>query len=415
MTRSLTSPAALAAASDQCVKCGLCLPHCPTYNVLREEADSPRGRISLIQGLSDGRLSLSDPLVEHLDRCLLCQSCEHVCPAKVPFHDLMVGARRQIGAGGHVKRQTGLRLERILDRPGGGDLLSWLLLVYRFCGLQWLLRHSGLLPAALARTEGYLPSPSPPLGHREYYAANGTERGRIGLFTGCMGRDFDTQTVKSAIRLLTAYGFAVIVPRARHCCGAMRLHRGDIETAQEQARNGLAAFAEFEVDAIVLTSSACAATLGDAIAAEEQVAPVVEICRFLVTHVATEGKVTYRPLQETVAVHTPCSQAHALKDQTSPVELLSRIPDIQLRHLSSSTGHESRCCGGAGSYMLEQAELADRIRQHTLDELAATGAKIAVTTNIGCALHIGKGLREAGVGQRLMHPVTLLSKQLTNT
>lgn len=415
MTRIINSAADLASAADQCVKCGLCLPYCPTYHVLRDEADSPRGRISLIQGLAEGKLSLSEHLVQHLDRCLLCQSCERVCPAKVPFHDLMIGARQQVADSGNIPGKTDHRFERLPDRAIGGKLLAWTRLAYSFSGLQWLLRHSGLLPAKLARAEGYLPPPSLPLANRGYYAAKGPEIGRVGLFAGCMGRDFDTHTLKSAIRLLTAFGYTVILPHSRNCCGAMHLHQGDIETARAQAQESIAAFSGIGVDAVLVTSSACAATLIDAEKPVKQaVPPIFEVCRFLVQCAESERKVGFRPMAETVTVHTPCSQANALRDHSSIIELLSRIPEIELDVLSDRGNSSNRCCGGAGRYMLEQPELADQIREQTLEDIAAGGAGIVVTTNIGCALHIGKGLRENGSVQRIMHPVTLMARQLAN-
>ncbi|MBI1194495.1 MAG: 4Fe-4S dicluster domain-containing protein [Gammaproteobacteria bacterium] len=416
MTSPLTSLTELAKAADQCVRCGLCLPHCPTYGVLREEADSPRGRIALIQGLAEGKLSVSAPLVEHLDRCLLCRSCEHVCPAKVPFHGLMIGAREKIGESGYARKPVDGRVERLLERSDDGKLASWLRLAYQTSGLQWLARRSNLLPAELARAEGYLPPPTALLETRERYDAVGAEIGRVGLFAGCMGRDFDALTLKSAIRLLTAYGYAVVMPSARTCCGALHLHQGDIPKARDQAREALAVFSGLGVDAVIVASSACCATLADAAETGEQAPPVLDICRFVAecakSAAGSGRRVTFRPAENPVAVHIPCSQAHALRDQTSITEILNLIPGIELKTLPSEGGGSVRCCGGAGRYVFDQPALSDRIRERTLDDIADVGADTVVTTNLGCALHIGKGLRESGVGGRVMHPVTLLAERL---
>lgn len=387
---------------------------------MQDEADSPRGRIALVQGLSEGRLPLSEPLRRHLDRCLLCQSCEHVCPAKVPFHELMVGARQRINDTRDTEHVPETWTERLLKRlstpPRNGHFLSWLRVAYQYGGLQWLVRRSGLLPAPLARAEGYLPRASLPLSNQEFYAAQGREIGRVGLFQGCMGRDFDTLTTKSAIRLLTTFGFSVVVPRARQCCGALHLHHGDIAMAERQARDGLDVFSKFEVDTLVLTSSACAAALADAAGRTKHPIQVTEICRYLINCYQTtpefRQRVSFRSLEKHVTIHTPCSQAHALRDQTSVRDLLSWIPGLELRSLPDRGQHAAHCCGGAGRYMLEQPELADRLREVTLKDISANATNIVVTTNIGCALHIGKGLRESGVPTQLMHPVTLMARQL---
>ncbi len=417
MTGSRLSSAELSAAADQCVKCGLCLPHCPTYRILQDEADSPRGRIALIQGLNEGQLQLSDSLRRHLDRCLLCQSCEHVCPAKVPFHKLMVGARQQITDISETEHvMTNRLLERMSTAPHAGNLLGWLRLAYQYSGLQWLVRCCGLLPVALGRIEGYLPRASLPISNREYHPALGREIGRVGLFQGCMGRDFDVLTIKSAIRLLTALGFGVVVPRTRHCCGALHLHHGDITAAEQLAREGLDAFSTLGVDTIVVTSSACAATLTEAAGGNKRALRVTEICRFLVDHgraiPESHQRITFRPLDKRVTIHTPCSQAHALREQTSVTELISWIPRVDLRRIPGDGRYAPHCCGGAGRYMLEQPELSDRLRDATLHDIGSSMADIVVTTNIGCALHIGKGLRESGMATRLMHPVTLMARQL---
>lgn len=415
MTRPLTSLNELAAAADQCVRCGLCLPHCPTYGVLREEADSPRGRIALIQGFAEGKLSVSTQLAEHLDRCVLCRSCEVVCPAKVPFYGLMVGARQQISQSGHSHQSASSGVERLLEQPRHGKLAPWLRFAYQSSGLQWLARRGNLIPGEWARAEGYLPAATTPLADRELYPAVGSEIGRVGLFPGCMGRGFDTLTLKSAIRLLTVFGFAVVMPAPRTCCGALHLHQGDIDKAREQSEEALATFSDPGLDAIIVTSSACSAALADAASSIERTPPVREICRFLrerAIPAAAGRSVRFGRMRETVAVHIPCSQAHALRDRTAVADILSLIPDLQLKVLPSNTSGTTPCCGGAGRYVFDQPDLADRIRERTLDDVANSGADILVTTNIGCALHIGKGLRETGATRRVMHPVSLLAERL---
>jgi len=171
MPIDLKKSGGLAQAADQCVKCGLCLPHCPTYRLLNNEGDSPRGRISLMQGFDLGDLNPDGVLKDHIDGCLLCGNCERVCPAKVPFKTLLVETRQRINASDGTVRQgmTDLSLSWLSASGSNSNLGLWLLLIWRWSGLQRIARVSRVLPERWARLEACLPKPTLPFGKKKEY------------------------------------------------------------------------------------------------------------------------------------------------------------------------------------------------------------------------------------------------------
>ena len=377
--------------ADRCVKCGLCLPHCPTYRLYRDEAESPRGRISLIQAVASGSLEPDRALMTHLDRCLLCRRCEGACPSDVRYGALVDMARSIFPRSvpkwlpDQLSRSAGqgmpLKIGSLLGRIGIGRLMP--------AGAA-----SKLLQLAAASEGGWKPLP--------LYPALSSAKGKVALFTGCTGSAFDSATLQSAISLLTASGFVVEVPAAQGCCGGVHAHAGFAEDASALEQRNLEAFNGKGFDAVVTVSSGCGIQLLEQQGLD---APVYEISAFLYER-ADLRSLPFAPIDRTVAVHSPCS-LHAMKQQKSLPALLGMLSGIELVTVSGEG-----CCGGAGLHMITQAEQGSRIAAPLLEELKASGAELLVTTNIGCALHLREQIAKAGMAVAVRHPVELLADYL---
>jgi glycolate oxidase iron-sulfur subunit len=414
--------AGLLADADLCVKCGLCLPHCPTYRETRDESESPRGRIALAQGLLAGRLRLTPRLRAHLDRCLECRACEAVCPAQVPYGRLMEGVRAEIRRrrpAGPVRRfLQRVVAEGFVQRPAWIQALLRVLRAWQESRLESGSRRLlAVLSPPLARLLRYLPRLHPPAAWAQLYPAVGAARGEVALFLGCVAREVDRETLEATIQVLCRLGYDVRVPQGQGCCGAVHLHAGhEVEAVRLAARN-VEAFAQYPGLPVVVTASGCAATLVDygrlpgldeglRGRAAELAGRAVEACSLLATLPWPEA-VELAPLPERVAVHEPCTQRNALRRPAAAYRVLERIPRIDLVSLPDN----HRCCGAAGAYLVTQPVMADRLRLHKVEAMVASGAGTVVTTNVGCALHLRAGLAEGVDGPEVVHPLVLLARQ----
>ncbi len=400
----------IAEGTDRCVRCGLCLPHCPTYALLRDEGDSPRGRISLMQGLVEGRLPASDAVVGHLDRCLDCRACEGVCPSRVPYGRLIDDIRTWLDDRAGRRSSPAGRADDLvgrLERPGSLRRLFALARLYQWSGLQWLLRRSGLLGLTpWRRLDALLPRIGRRFATGDHYPARDDEQGRVALFTGCLGGELDGRTLRSTVELLNRAGFSVTVPEGQACCGALARHGGRLDAARRLAEANLAAFDDPAIEAVVGVASGCSAMLADyPELLDGRRLPVVDVMAFLARH---GDRLRFAPLERTVAVHTPCSQRLDRAAVTATRRLLERIPAIRLSALDSLN-----CCGAAGRYLIDEPEIADRLRDRQLDDLDRIGneAGVLVSGNLGCALHLAAGLRARRRRLEVLHPVELLARQ----
>lgn len=389
------------------MKCGLCLPHCPTYRQTGHEGDSPRGRIALMQGLATGLIPASPGTAAHLDGCLSCRACESVCPAHVPYGHLIDAGRTLLRQ--HRKPPALQALLRdVLTRRWPRRILALPLWLYQRSGLQFLLRKGRLLGRGrLARLESLLPRIDLPLPLP--LQAKDNHRTKVALFTGCVGELADRRTLGDTLRVLDRLGIAATVPHAQGCCGALHQHAGDVAGAQRLARQNQAAFQN--TDTILSCASGCGATLleyptltgseGSAFSSRVQ-----DVAAFLLANGA--GALPLKPLKARVALHTPCTQKHAMKQARATRQLLEKIPDLEIVSLDS----QDRCCGAAGSYLLTQPAMADALLAHKLDAARRLAPDYIVGGNVGCTLHLQAGLRRAGLNVPVLHPVSLLARQL---
>ncbi len=389
-------------AADQCVFCGLCLPHCPSYRLERREPESPRGRISLIQGLLRGTLEADTALIAHLDHCLACRACERMCPSKVPYGTLIDAARERLLDEG--QRDTPPALARLLaavEEPGKLQKAATALRLYQRSGAQRLARGSGLLKGlGLDGLERQLPAIPERHELREHYpAAPGVEaRGRVGLFRGCIGSLLEGEVQERAIALLTRLGFEVLVPAGQGCCGSLHQHHGEHARAVTLAQRNAQAFAGLELDALVGSTVGCVAQLLESpqVLESELGAPVFELCDFLDRHWSESLRI--EPVSKSIALHLPCSQRNIVRRPEAVAGLLSRVPGLAIVELPGN----DICCGAAGSYLLTQPAKAEALAQPKRKAFSELGAELLVSNNIGCANHI------AGDAIEVVHPLQLM-------
>jgi glycolate oxidase iron-sulfur subunit len=375
---------------DRCVKCGLCLPECPTYRLRIDENESPRGRLALIEGLLKGKLTAGPALHRHLDSCLGCRRCERVCPSQARFSLLMDDARSRLP--GRMRRLGARLLQRAtLQRTAtaAGRLVNPLL-SQPFRRLHLAHRAARALPMTAT-------SPAPGTQHGDARAA-----GRVGLFLGCSARALQAATIRSTTRVLQRAGCDVVIPAQDHCCGALAAHAGDPQGAARAAATTRSVFGD-SVDTVVSFASGCGVTID----AFDPPLPHSDICHFLLQPGRLDD-IEFTPTALTVALHTPCTVENLYRGAGWARTLLQRIPGIDVIEV----GTPGDCCGAAGDYMLRHPDTADTLRAPLLTQILASRADAVVTSNIGCALHLAMGLQDAGLAVPVIHPVDLLAQHL---
>jgi glycolate oxidase iron-sulfur subunit len=398
-----------------CVHCGICLPQCPTYRVLGEEMDSPRGRVYLMRAAAEDRIGLTPTMARHLDLCLGCRACETACPSGVPFGQLLEATRSQFERQGVVAPQRDSATLRFLlgvfPHPGRLGPMLHALRMYQRSGMQTLVRGLGLLAPfeKLRAMEALLPpvpASAPPLP--EFVPARvGRKRGRVGVLLGCAQRFFYPDVNADTVRLLSAAGYDVVVPRAQACCGALHLHAGRLDEFRAMARRLMPAFRD--VDLVVVNAAGCGSALkeyahwmpGDAARLfSERVRDVSEVL--------VDCELPLRPLRETVTYHDACHLAHGQRVRAQPRELLRRIPGLTLVDLSDA----ELCCGSAGVYNLLELEMASELGRLKAARIRETGARVVTAGNPGCVMQIRQHCGAAGLSVEVVHPVTLVARAL---
>ena len=392
----------MAHAIEACVHCGFCLPTCPTYVVLQEEMDPPRGRIFLMKEVLEGNLKLEEAL-PYLDRCLACQACVTACPSGVPYGELIATFRLWSEEKRHrfpLERVFRLGLLRTLPYPERFRPLAKL-----GAGLKPLLKPLPLpkpLKAPLALLPDRLPEEAP---YGEVYPAKGERKARVGILLGCAQRVLRPSINQATIQVLQENGVEVVAVPEQACCGALNLHAGDKEGAQALARKNLKAFRD--VDYVVTNAAGCGSGmkeypllfLGEPEEEEAQAlaAKVKDLSVLLDELGFTPPPPPRRPLR--VAYHDACHLAHAQGVREAPRRLL------QAAGLEVLEPREwELCCGSAGTYNLFQPEIAEALGKRKAENLKATGADLVATGNIGCLTQI-----QAYLDLPVLHTAELLA------
>ena len=393
-----------------CVHCGICLPQCPTYRVLGEEMDSPRGRLYLMRAAAEGRIGLSETFRHHLDLCLGCRACESACPSGVPFGSLLEATRAQFRRGAAAESLLERAVFAVFPEPRRLGALLALLRLYQRSGLRARVRRSNLLRRfpRIAAMEALLPEEVPAAAPvPAHVAARGTPRGRVGLLLGCVQRHLYPGVNRDTARLLALAGWDVVTPPGQGCCGALDLHAGRLGELRTRAR-ALAASFPADVEHVVTNAAGCGSAMKEYGHWLPDVPEVVALASRTrdVSELLAAADLPLGPLNVTATYHDACHLAHGQRIRREPRALLGRIPGLRVVELAES----ELCCGSAGIYNLLEPEMADRLLARKIDRIAETGARIVVSGNPGCLLQIAKGARARGLDLEVLHPVELLAR-----
>lgn len=403
---------------DECVHCGFCLPTCPTYAVTGEEAESPRGRIYLMDLAARGEIGLDEAFGRHMDSCLGCLACVTACPSGVKYGELIESVRPQVER--NIPRTLPDRLFRALifrlfPYPRRLRIAALGGLLYRRIGLRFLLHRSGVmrrLPARLRAAEALLPPVTARTlftRTRPYTPAAGATRLRVGMLAGCAQRVFFGDVNAATVRVLTAEGCDVHVPQDDQCCGALSMHAGRADEGLARARATIDMFARYDLDVIVTNVAGCGSNLKEyAALLREDPAYADKAAAFTakvrdVHEVLAELPVRAprAPLDTRVAYHDACHLANAQGVRKQPRQVLETIPGLSVQDVAEA----ELCCGSAGIYNLVQPDTAEDLGRRKARNLAAVRPDVVATANAGCLLQIRRYLDE---GIPVVHPVQLV-------
>lgn len=401
---------AMARAVGTCVHCGFCLPACPTYRVLGEEMDSPRGRIFLMKGVLEGDIAL-DEVLPYVDRCLGCLACVPACPSGVAYGDLLtpfrahVEPRRTRSLGDRIRRALVLRTLPYARRFRRAASLG------RFAGRLRAIVPSGLRPMLDLVPERLPPAQPLPSLHR----AQGARRARVALLEGCAQQVLAPEIGWAALRVLARAGVEVVVPREQGCCGALAMHVGEADQARRLARRNLRAFPT-DVDAIITTAAGCGSGmheygllfkgLPEEEDAERLASQVTDVTVFL--EQLGVGDLPPLPAPLSVAYHDACHLVNAQGVSAAPRALLRRIPNLTLVEMPEP----GMCCGSAGTYNIDQPEIARELGQRKAKGAIASNADAVATGNIGCVMQLRTHLATLGRRLPVYHTIEILDRAI---
>ena len=386
-----------------CVHCGFCTATCPTYQVLGDELDSPRGRIYLIKEMLETGRPADARTVKHIDRCLSCLACVSTCPSGVDYMHLIDQARAYV--------------EKTYKRPWHDRALRWVLASViphptRFrlalLGAKIARPFAPLIPDARLRAMlAMAPKTIPPVSRNDdpqTFAAQGPAKMRVALMTGCAQKALNTDINDATIRLLRRLGCEVVIPKGMGCCGALTHHMGREDQAHASAAANVAAFMAEKraggLDAIVINTTGCGTTVkdyGHMLGGEDAAtvsALTMDISELLMKIGLPQG--AEKGLR--VAYHAACSLQHGQQVKTAPKDLLTRVGFTVFEPADSHL-----CCGSAGTYNLLQPEISAQLKARKVETLMAKSPDVIAAGNIGCMMQIG-----SGTGVPVVHTVELL-------
>lgn len=404
---------AMAHAVEACVHCGFCLPACPTYKILGEEMDSPRGRILLIKSALEGQLTVEET-VPFIDRCLGCLACVPVCPSGVPYGELVTPFRTHA----EKRRQRKLmdKLQRIvvnetLPYPGRFRLAATI--------GKLAQPFSGLVPKELRGMLAMLPDhlpPSQPLP--TLYPAQGQRRARVALLAGCVQQVLAPEINWATLRVLAKNGVEVVIPPGQGCCGALSMHQGEEERGRELALKNLRVFPK-DVDAVVTNAAGCGSGIQEyellfkGLAAQSEAEAFAHQVKDVSVFLAEMGLEGPPPLREPLklAYHDACHLSNAQGITEPPRQLLKSIPNLTLLEVPEG----DMCCGSAGVYNLEQPEIANQLGQRKAENILRTGGEGVAAGNIGCLVQIRTHLQRLNKPLPVYHTVQVLDLAYAQT
>ena len=384
----MTSKVDLSTAADQCVMCGMCLPQCPTYQVSHHEAESPRGRISLIKALYEGKLAPSKGLEEHIQSCTGCLRCQQVCPANVDYQTIL---------------DTGRSLYRSQQ-----SVASRLLHTASIEAATHAWGHTAI--RLISHMTNQIPSTNRRIGLLKYASAsahdnpaNSPHQSTVNVFAGCTGTLFDRQTLRSLIQLLNAIGVHAKLPNAIMCCGALSQHSGVLTKAQQNMSDLQRYLSEQSSNILLSFASGCGRQLNEQLADSK-------VMHFDAMHWLSIQKafndIKFSDTPKRVLIHHPCTQETSHRQRT--YYMLERLPNIELLEFND----EFLCCGAGGLQLISPQPSNERLLDKKIAIIRSTQPDMIISSNIGCSLNYRLGLETNRLDIEVIHPLTLLARQM---
>ena len=406
----------------RCVHCGLCLNACPTYRLWNLEADSPRGRIHQMIQVELNQQPITDSFADHIDKCLDCRACETACPSGVEYGKLVEHARacieRDYPRSWFATVTRNFVFRHLLPDPHRIIDFARVIRIYQRSGLQTIARGIGILKLlGLADRERFLPRIDDNFFYHRYgwaFPAAGPRRARVAFFAGCVANVTFSQLNEATIRVLTANGCEVVVPKEQSCCGALAAHAGVRDAARELAQKNFSAFLREDFDAIITNAAGCGSTLKEydhLFSPHEEVhsqardfaAKSRDVTEFLAALGLTAK---LKPLPLRVTYQDSCHLLHGQKIREAPRKLLRAIPGLEFVELPYS----EICCGSAGIYSITQTETSLDLLAEKMQHAKFTRAKAIVTANPGCLLQLRAGASIHRTNQEVLHVIELLDR-----
>ncbi len=416
-----------ASVYNKCVRCGLCLPTCPTYVETMTETSGPRGRISLIKAVAEERLDLLSPgFVHQMSECLDCRACEAVCPSGVQYGQLVEAARSEIAKAQAPARGPVVRFVRWFSlKVLFGNLVMMriaavLLRLSQQTGLAALARKSGLL--RLLHLE-QMETLAPPISRKFFVARNqrfvaAPSLRTVMLHAGCIMQVAFAHVDEATVRVLQRNGSTVVVPSSQGCCGAIAVHAGEIDFGRELAKRNIAAFEKSGADYYIVNAAGCGSTLkeyGHLLADDthwhDRAARFSDRVRDVLEFLDEIGLSTdLGRIDDVVTYQDACHLAHAQRITAAPRRLLAQIPGLRLVEMAES----SLCCGSAGIYNVTEPEMAQRLGERKAQNVISSQARVVATANPGCALQMSAHLHQKNSPIRVRHAIELLDEAYAN-
>ncbi|MFJ7306666.1 (Fe-S)-binding protein [Peribacillus frigoritolerans] len=412
-----------------CMRCGFCLPHCPTYiESGLKESHSPRGRIALMKAVADGVIEPDEDVERSLSLCLGCRACEPVCPSGVKYGHLLEEARDII----HQNKKHSFPVKTIRKAVFSGlfphqermQTMTSLLGFYQKSGLQYMARKTGvlnMLPDHLSAMEKVLPKvpkKSEMKNRPTELPAIGTPLKKVAFFSGCLMDTMFLETNKATLKLLQLAGCEIVIPKSQACCGALHGHSGEKAGAKQLAKRNIEAFETEGVDYIITNAGGCGAFLIDydhllqdeqewhdrAISFKNKLKDISQI----LVDLRFQEKVRLKLPAQSVTFQDSCHLRNVMNTSSAPRILLQSIEGIDFREMKDA----DRCCGSAGIYNIVESEMSMNILDSKMEHTKSTQADIVVTANPGCLLQMQLGIERENFGEctKAVHIADLLIK-----
>jgi len=393
-------------AIEKCVHCGFCLPVCPTYNVLGEEMDSPRGRIYLMKNVLEESLDV-DEAQPYIDRCLGCMACVTACPSGVQYGDLLVGYRSMVEMARKRPPIDSLARKMICETLPYPNRFRMAATTGKIGKLV-----KPFMPDTFATMLDLLPDELPKKRDLpDVLPAQGEKRGRVALLLGCVQQVLAPDIAYSAAHVLSANGIEVVIPKAQGCCGSILSHVGEADKAMAVARGNFDVVPD-DVDAIITTAAGCGSGIDeyellfkgqpDQQLATDFSHQVMDFSAYLAKIGLREPEGLEREM--VVAYQDACHLYHAQGIYDEPRELLEQIPNVKLVSIPDA----GMCCGSAGTYNIDQPEIAHQLGENKVNNILSVEPDVVVSGNIGCMTQINVHMEDKDTIVPVMHIAELL-------